>query len=313
MTAPSSVHAILNPRSARGKTGGTWPEIKAALNSHFERVDVSFTDAVGAATKLTRQAIDQGADLILAIGGDGTINEVVNGFHRDGQLINDKTELAILTIGTGCDLRKTLGIPSDWRDALDGIVNGSAHGIDIGKIKLQDNGGTPTTRYFINVASFGLGGAVAHRVNRAKLSKAIGGSFSFYWNTIRTALTYKRQPVRMYLDDADPVELDISIVAVANAQYFGGGMWVAPMAKPDDGVFEVITLHQSNFFGILKASRTIYRGDHLKLENVGVYQAKKLKVETLGQRPILMEVDGETPGRLPATFEVLPRAISMRY
>jgi diacylglycerol kinase family enzyme len=170
-------------------------------------------------------------------------------------------------------------------------------------------------RHFINIGSFGLSGAVVDSVNRARLAKLFGGAFAFAFHSAVDMLTYRDRTVRIRIDAAVDEIAKISTVAVANGQYFGGGMRVAPAAKPDDGLFDVVIMGGASKSQALADMKLIYTGEHVNNPNVRVVHGRKVMAapvaETRG-RPVLIELDGESAGRLPATFEILPRALNLR-
>lgn len=301
---------VVNPQSAGGKTERRWPELRATIQEAYGTFDERFTRAAGDATRLTREALRAGADLVVAVGGDGTINEVVNGFFDGDDAVAPKASFGIVPAGTGGDFIKTLGIPRDTFAAAANLKS-APRAIDVGRLRYVADDGTPSVRYFINIASFGIGGLVDRFVNES--SKAFGGKVSFAIATLKAGAAYKNATVRLTLDGGTPKEGKIYNVAVANGRYFGGGMKVAPDAAVDDGLFDVITLGDFGFADLVLRGLDIYSGKHLKNPKVTVQRARKVEaVPTDGSAEVLLDVDGEAPGRLPATFELLAGALQIR-
>lgn len=300
---------VVNPQSAGGKTERRWPELRATIAEAFGPFEERFTRAAGDATRLTREALRAGAELVVAVGGDGTINEVVNGFFDEAGPVNPKASFGIVPAGTGGDFIKTLGVPRDTFAAA-AALKSAPRAIDVGRLCYVDAGGQPALRHFINIASFGIGGLVDRYVNQS--SKALGGKLSFAIATLKAGAAYKNARVRLTLDDGPAKEGRIYNVAVANGRYFGGGMKVAPDAALDDGWFDVITMGDFNFGDLILRGLDIYSGKHLSNPKVSVHRARRIEATPTDGGEVLLDVDGEAPGRLPATFELLPGALQVR-
>jgi len=311
-----SITVIANPKSAGGRTKKLVPGIKSKLKAALGPVDVQWTDAIGAATHLTRTALENGSNLIIAVGGDGTVNECINGFFKDGEPISPDAEFAMIMSGTGGDFRRTFQLGPDVDDYIETIIKGRTKRIDLGKITHINNDGQQDVRLFDNISSFGLSGLVDKAVNGAKISKLFGGTFSFYWCTLTTMMTYKPQRVRIQVDDHFDEVVNVNNAAICNGQYFGGGMWIAPTADLSDGIFEVVIIKDATFFDMLRDTGTIYEGEHLENPRLLSTRGKTIVAtpvyEKKDERPVLIDADGETPGQLPATFEIIPKALTIR-
>jgi diacylglycerol kinase (ATP) len=300
---------VVNPHSAGGKTERRWPELRATIQEAYGAFDERFTKSAGDATTLTRAALEAGADLVVAVGGDGTINEVVNGFFDDKGPIRPEASFGVVPAGTGGDFIKTLGIPRDTFAAA-AALKSAPRAIDVGRLRYVDSNGKQALRHFINIASFGISGMVDRFVNQS--SKALGGKISFALATLKAGAAYKNATVRLVLDGGTPKEGKIYNVAVANGRYFGGGMKVAPDAALDDGMFDVITMGDFGFGDLLFRGLDIYSGKHLRNPKVTVQRARRVDAEPLDGVEVLLDVDGEAPGRLPASFELLQGALKVR-
>ncbi len=303
---------IANPKSGGGRTKKLLPEIKTKLEAAIGPVDLSLTTCSGDATPRTREALKSGSTLIIAVGGDGTVNECVNGFFEDGKPVNPDAQFAMIMSGSGGDFRRTFGLGADVDEFIAAIAKGTTRPIDLGRIEYINNEGLPETRLFDNIASFGLSGIVDRAVNNAKISKLFGGGFSFYWCTLTAMLGFKPQQVRIQVDDHFDEVLAVNNAAICNGQYFGGGMWIAPMADPGDGILEVVVIKDSTFGHMLKETGDIYEGAHLESPRIAVTRGKRIVATPVNQEDVLIDADGETPGRLPATFEILPGALNLR-
>jgi YegS/Rv2252/BmrU family lipid kinase len=307
---------IVNPASAGNSTLGSWPAMASDLATHFGAFNCAFTERPGDGRRLAEQGAKEGRHLIIACGGDGTISEVANGILESGCDV----ELGILPSGTGGDFRRTLNIPTRAADAARTLRNGRTRRIDVGRATYLNHEGVEENRYFLGVASLGMSTHIIERVKDggsrwlpATRSGWLGGKLSFALSTAQTTLASPKTAVVVQLDEGREQRLTVSNLCVANARYFGGGMKVAPDAKLDDGQFDVITINDLGALKILTNAHKLYRGTHLEMEEV--YQAHARVVVARPARKdetVAIEIDGELPGRLPATFEILPKALRLR-
>lgn len=307
---------IINPESAGGATRDAWPKIASELATHFGPFTPKFTKHPGEGIELAASAARKGTKLIIACGGDGTISEVANGILSAGS----DTELGILPSGTGGDFRKTIGIPARSSDAARILRDGQARLIDVGRVTFTRDDGEHESRYFLGVASFGMSADVVARVKDGgpewlptKGPKWLTGRVSFGLAMLQTALKMGPTRVVVQLDDDPARHLTVANLCIANARYFGGGMKIAPDAKLTDGKFDVISIGDLGTARILANAPRLYLGAHLSMEQVGHALATKIVARPIdGNNRIEIEVDGEIPGRLPATFQILPRALRVR-
>jgi len=292
---------IVNPASASGSTGEAWPQIASDLRSQFGSFRVLFTKQHGDATSLAGEAARKGAKLIIACGGDGTVSEVVNGILSSGKDV----ELGILPSGTGGDFRRTLEIPSRTRDAAQVLRTGRTVRIDVGRVSFLDDNGAEAMRYFVGVASCGMSTKVIERV------KADGISFAS--SMLQTAMRNEAIRLVVQLDDAHDRQLTVSNLCIANARYFGGGMKIAPDAKLTDGKFDVVSLGDLSALKLFTSAPRVYLGSHLSMPEVSHALARKVMVRPADRdKEVALEIDGELPGRLPATFQIIPEALRVR-
>ncbi|HEY4244617.1 MAG TPA: diacylglycerol kinase family protein [Kofleriaceae bacterium] len=308
MLAPRTV-VVVNPQSQGGKLGKRWADLADTIGRAFP-FDEAVTTCAGDATRLAREALRAGAERVVAIGGDGTINEVVNGFFDDdGAPIAPDAAFAMLPFGTGGDFRRTVGIPLDIAEAAAVIAADHRRRIDVGRLDFVDAEGKPQHRMFANIASFGVSGVVDRLVNES--GKKLG-RLSFALATARATWSYKNQRVQLTFDERDRVEATINTVAVANGRFFGGAMKVAPDAELDDGAFDVVALGDFTFGDLLTSGRRIYKGTHVSMEKVTTRRARIVEAEPIEPGAVVeLDVDGECPGRLPARFEIRPGALAM--
>jgi YegS/Rv2252/BmrU family lipid kinase len=250
--------------------------------------------------------------MIVSVGGDGTHHEVLNGFfEEDGTPVRVGAVLAVLPGGTGGDFRKTLGYGKNPLDLVAVLGDRATRPCDVGRLSYIDHEGRAARRFFLNIASFGLGGLVDDLVNKS--SKALGGFASFALATVRAMSRFRAPRVRLRLDDGAETVRTISVVAVANGRWFGGGMQIAPGAVLDDGLFDVVTLPEQTLGDYLFRGHHVYLGTHVKLPGVLVERARRVEAEAFDpDEAVLLDVDGEAPGRLPATFEMCAGVVRLK-
>lgn len=304
---------IVNPKSAGGSTASRWAERAADFRAHFGAFQVAFTKSAGDGTALALRGAEQGRKFIIACGGDGTINEVANGIMQSGAEI----EFGVLPSGTGGDFRRTIGMPQATREAGAALRSGVTKEIDVGKVTFLNHDGEEVSRYFLNVASFGLSASIIERVKTTnKLDwlphDILRGKTSFALSTLQEIFGLDFETVRVRFDDQEEKPLNTINFCVCNSRFFGGGMKIAPDAVINDGFFDVVNIGDIKTAKILLKGYTLYRGSHLDLAEVKSTRARKIEVSPMNNEEIHIEVDGELPGKLPAVFEVLPKALKVR-
>lgn len=301
---------IVNPRSQGGAAGRHWGTSSGEVRKHFD-FEERMTTCRGDASRLAREAVLGGARRIVAVGGDGTVNEIVNGLlDADGRPHAPEVEFGLLPCHTGGDFRRLLGVPQDLPGAAAVIARGQTRRIDAGRLTCAAEVAGTVTRHFANIGSCGVSALVAQYVNA---SSKRTGPLAFYLASFRAMLAYRNAPVRMRLDSGPfgpPGR--INLIAVANGRHFGGGMVIAPNADAADGLFDVVTMGDFNFTDLLRSGHRLYNGTHLALKKVRVDRAKVVEIEPLAPtQRVPLEVEGETPGYLPAKFEILPGALKV--
>jgi diacylglycerol kinase (ATP) len=301
---------IVNPESNRGRTRKKWTQIKEALKSFLKEFKYEFTEKPSQAIDISRAAIREGSDLIVGVGGDGTMNEISNGFFDGRALINPQTVLGIVPSGTGCDFSKSLNIPSRLQSSLKIIAEAPSPLIDIGRATYRTWTGQKEQRYFLNVADFGIGGEVVNRMNQ---NKAARKTSSYLKSAIVTFLNYKSKNIRLKIDDEEIPRDEYLIGAISNGRIFGKGMRIAPDARLDDGLFDIILVRGMKVFEFLRNVWRIYAGTHLSHPKISFMRGRI--IEAIPEDPddnILIEMDGEQIGKLPATFEIVPQSFLIK-
>lgn len=303
---------IVNPTSAGGETSRVWTRAAADLSRYFGAFAVEFTRQSGDGRRIAFEAAKAGRQFIIACGGDGTVNEVANGILESGEA----AELGILPSGTGGDFRRTFDVPAASREAALYLKKGCTRTIDVGRVTFIDESGETVSRYFVGVASFGMSTTVIERIKADKpfawLPRGLSGRAGFAWSTLATTLEMQYTRARVRIDEERERELSVVNFCIANARYFGGGMKIAPEAKLDDGLFDVVMIGEISSTKILANSYKLYAGTHFDVEEVHQTKAQRIIVNPVSDKRIPFETDGELPGYLPATFEIVPNALKIR-
>lgn len=298
---------VVNPASAGGRTLRRWPQTLRALRAAGVTGEVHRTTAQGDATNAVRTALTTGYRTILAVGGDGTLNEVVNGFFDEaGAPIGVGARLGVLPSGTGGDFRKAAGIPRNPAAAAQLIAGDSVRHIDAGRVDFADG----SRRFFLNIADCGMGGeVVARAIRRRHHGGGVRGTAMFLSTSLSTLLRYVARTAHVEVDGA-LLHRTVRSVVVANGSCFGGGMRIAPNAELDDGRFDVIVIADTGRMRAVTGIPSLYRGRHLNRPEVEVYRARTVRVSCDGE-PMVFDVDGELVGTTPATLTCLPAAITL--
>ena len=307
MSAPAV--AILNPRAAGGKTVRRWPRYAKEIEGRLGALETLETEHPGHATELVRQALARGAGLVIAVGGDGTVNEVVNGFFEDGKPVREGARLGYVPMGTGGDFQRTIQLPTEPGAVADCMATGRVWPIDVAKIRLVGHDGAPLERCFINLASFGMGGDVSIKAKNCWATK-LDGKLAFLWATFAVFFQYGGKTVRLRLDDSPEWRtFTVTNVALGNGRYHGGGMHPCPRAVLDDGLLEVTTIEKLSWFELIRDLRILYSDDLYVHPKTKHFRARRIVAES--DEITRIEVDGEALGRLPLEATVLERALGL--
>lgn len=298
---------IVNPHAGKRHVGEEIPELERTLAARELPYTLLRTEGRGDATRFAREAIEAGRRYLVAVGGDGTVHEVVNGMMgADGEPLVPDVVLGVVAAGSGCDFIRTFGLPGDASRACYHLTGDNTYPLDVGRVTYTTVGGGTNSRHFVNVAEAGLGAAVAGRAER--MSPRLGQSkyFFAFWLTMPR---FQLSNVRIEAD-RKTYEGPAYLVVVGNAQYYGGGMKISPRSYPGDAVLDVLVFKgpKTDSFTFLPK---IYRGEHIPHDHIEEFRVKRaLTIES--ERPLPIEADGEILGSTPATFEVVPHAVRMK-
>lgn len=309
MTEHFKTFVVVNPHSANGRTGKRWEQISDALRAAIGTFDSAMTSRPMEAPDIAREAICKGYEMIVSVGGDGNNNEVVNGFFDGENAINKDAVFAVIPGGTGGDLARILGVRGvSLEECVNTLKGRDALRSDAGRVRFMSHSGKEDTRYFINIADAGIGGEVVAIVNRT--TKFFGGKASFFIGSLRGSLSYRNRQMKFSVDGGPEKDGKFYMIAAALGQYFGGGMRAAPASVHNDGLFDIMLFGDMSFMETLKLGIKIYSGSHMTMDKIERVQGKILKISS--DEKVYLDIDGEQPGVLPATFEILPGSLRMK-
>jgi diacylglycerol kinase (ATP) len=296
---------ILNPRAGRGRVAEELPEIERTLLSNGMEFRVKQTAAPGDAVRFARETLESGDRFLVAVGGDGTVHEVVNGMFDGDRPIAPDAVLGVVAAGSGCDFIKTFGLPADVTRAIRHLNGDEVFPIDVGKVTYRDHDGGERVALFPNIAEAGLGGETVSRAER--LPRWVGRS-RYFWGFWLAVRKYKATDIRLVADRREWSGRGHNVV-IANGQFFGGGMKISPRSMPSDGRLDVqVSIGpKSDAFTTLPK---VYRGEHVPSPKIKEFLAARIEVDA--DRPLRIEADGEVLGTTPAVFEVLPEAVRLK-
>lgn len=294
---------IVNPAAGAGKTGRKWPQIMTLLKSIGLRFEHELTEAPGHAIELAREAVSKGYRQVVSVGGDGTINEIVNGLHDAGG-IGDVT-LGIISTGTGSDYIRTAGISSAYEKACRCLLNPGKLLVDLGVVEYMENG-QAAQRLFVNFTGLGFAAEIARATTQKY--KALGSTASYLMGLLDTLLVYKNKEISLIVD-GEAEERKVCTVVMNNGRYGGGGMLTAPDADLADGLLDMLVIGDLSKPDLLWSLPRIYKGTHLAHPKVTMMRVKEVEIRSA--QPIPVQADGELLGELPARFRVLPSALSI--
>lgn len=298
------IHIIINPASAGGKTGESkekiLSELKKQIGSNFE---FSETRAPYDATTITRKAITNGCQVVIAVGGDGTVNEVANGFFVNGKIINPDVKFGVISFGTGQGFAQSIGLPADLSTQIQIIKNDKAKLIDVGEIHFENNN---LSKYFVNEFQLGIGGTL--NKNISKLTKKVLGKFAFGFEAVKTLMYYQANDLQMVINGEVHTEKIIGVV-ISNGEFTGGGMRLTPFALTNDGLLDVLLIKEMSSLDRYISFSKVYSAEHINLEAFQLFRTKK--IEFRYNNGLAVSADGEMITDKCISAEVIPSALKV--
>ncbi len=294
---------IVNPTAGANGTAKKWPHIQSLLRKIGLRFEHDTTEAPGHARELAALAIRQGYEMIVSVGGDGTINEVANGLHDSGDAAD--VLLGVISTGTGSDYVRTVGLAPSYYEACQRLISPGKLKVDVGVIE-HEGAGETVRRLFVNFAGLGFDADI---VRATSLSlKAFHPASAYLLGLLRTLVSYQNREMSFFLD-GEPLSQKICSVLLCNGRYCGGGMLAAPHADPTDGFFDVLIIGDLSKRDLLWSLPRIYRGTHLTHPKVSLIRARQIEVGAA--RGLSMQADGELLAETPARCYILPGALNL--
>jgi diacylglycerol kinase (ATP) len=297
---------IVNPAAGGGNCSRLWPSVQNRFQELGLTFDTAVTQAPGHAMTLAAEADKAGYALIVSVGGDGTLHEIVNGLLGNHPHERPDAVVAVIPLGTGADFVRTLGIPRDWEQACQHLLDDKTRVFDVGEMAYVGQHGEEH-RYFVNVAGLGFDGEVTARTNVS--SKRLGGTIPYFTSLVLTLFNYVNKDVELHMDDRE-MPGRMNSVVVANGAWFGGGMFIAPNASPDDGMFDVVMIGDVGKLELLQTMPRVYNGTHLTHPKVRVARAREVSV--VSQQEMFLQADGEALGRAPVSFAIRSQALTLK-
>ena len=294
---------IVNPVAGAGRTARKWPQIMGLLQSAGLRFEHDLTEAPGHARELAKSAAKKGYELVVSVGGDGTINEVVNGLYDAGNIAD--VILGIISTGTGSDYIRTIGIPRAYQEACLCLKSPRKFAVDVGVVEYF-SGNQMVKRLFVNFAGLGFDAEIVKATTQKY--KTLNSTASYLTGLFTALLFYRNKQVTITLD-GEPTEKKVCAVLVSNGKYGGGGMFAAPDADLTDGLLDILIIGDLSKPDLLWSLPRVYRGTHLTHPKVTMKRAREIEIQSA--EAVFLQADGELLGGLPARFSVLPAALNI--
>lgn len=299
---------IVNPAAGHGRAGGRWEKARELAKGLYPDMELARTERPGHGRELAREAVAAGVELVVAVGGDGTVGEMVDGFLAVPEHARHNSVLATFPAGSGCDFANHMGVPREPEAWAKFLAQGKRRRIDAGRATFRGADGSPRSRHFLNVAALGLPGEVALAV--AKRGKPLGGTLTYLLEGVLSVMTARARRMRFTIDGVAEAAADYHLVAAANTSTFGGGMKLAPEADAEDGLLDLLTIADMPRATLLALLPRAYSGSHLGREGVVLRRARRIEIHS--EEALPLNIDGDADGTAPVVFEALPKAIPFR-
>ncbi len=300
---------IRNPAAGGGRNAKFWNPARDAFVGRFPDIDIRESRSQGDVARLAGELADAGYDLIIAAGGDGTINEVVDGVLKSTR---PQTAISLMPLGTGCDFVRNFVLPKDPAALAERIANASSRRIDAGRVTSRTRSGETVTRYFANITSVGISGEIVDAVNAPGKRKLLAGPARFLYHSIRSILKFRPYLFSIRIDGVLVYEGPLAIAAIANGGWFGGGMHCVPQADLSDGLFDVAVMRQDTVLGLLDLLGRLYSASHIGHPKLSFHRGRKVEIQPLVPKRFPVEVDGETLVEGGFIAEIQPCALTIR-
>ena len=301
---------LVNLHAGTSKGKRDWPEIKNLLEEAGFQMQIVFTEHAGHAIKIVQNSIEkEGFTNIIVVGGDGTFNEVVNGFFKQKKQKTSDITLGMITVGTGNDWGRMYDLPAEYSEQVKIIQNGNTFVQDVGVVKYQSHQNRDN-RYFVNVAGMGYDALVAHKTNQMKQSGK-GGALVYLINLLQALFQYKATHLEIDADGKQIFSGKVFSMSIGICKFNGAGMMQLPTAIPDDGLFDVTVIKKTSKLTVIRNIKNLYDGSFIKMKEVETFRGRNFTIKSIPEHHLFLETDGESLGSSPLTFEVIPKAIKL--
>ena len=302
-------YVIVNPNAGRRKGEKDWKEIRSLLKNNGFDFESIFTEHRNHAKKITDKAIIEGYRNFIVVGGDGTMNEVVNGILCQKEVPSTDITIGMIQVGTGNDWGRMYQVSKDYTRAVNTLKAGKTFIQDAGEVKYQ-NGDGEKTRYFVNIAGLGFDALIASKTNKMK-EKGGGAPAMYLVNLLLGLFQYKALDYELFIDGKEVFSGKVFSMSVGICKYNGGGMMQLPFAEPDNGLFDITVIRKTSKIKIASKIASLYDGSFVKIPEVQTYRGKKIRITSNPPKSVYLETDGESLGHSPLAFSIIPKSIKL--
>jgi diacylglycerol kinase (ATP) len=300
---------VVNPAAGHGRGHARWEKGRDLAARLWPEHEVRVTDRPGHGRELARAAILDGTELVVAVGGDGTLGEVVDGYLSLPEAARNLAAIATFPAGSGCDFARHMGVPREPEPWAAAMAAGRRKPLDAAHAAFRTRDGELRSRHFLNVAALGLAGDVA--VGVEKRGKPLGGTLTYLLEGLRAIAGARPRSMKLVVDGREEAPADYHLVAAANTSTIGGGMKIAPGADAEDGLLDVVTVGALSRLELLRLMPSLYSGGHVGAPGVILRRARR--IEIYSDEPLHLNLDGDLDGVTPAIFEALPKAVAFLF
>jgi len=303
-------YVLINPQAGSKKTQEDWPRIRKLMEVQKIKMECVFTEHQYHATELVKNAIqNDGFTKIIAVGGDGTLNEVLNGIFLQTKFKQTDITLGVITVGTGNDWGRMYGMPQDYKDQIDIIIQNHTFLQDVGKVSYFHQN-AEHTHYFMNIAGMGFDALVAKKTNIAK-QKGAGGTLTYLINLLSGLFQFSYNNIEIDKEGERIFSGKVFSMSIGICKYNGGGMMQLPFAKPDDGLFDVTIIKKASRLKVVRNIKNLYDGSFVNMKEVETFTGNQFTITAIPQKSVFLETDGESLGHSPLYFTLLPLAVNV--
>lgn len=301
---------VVNLHAGSKKCMNDWPKIQKYLEAASFNMHIVFSERKFHAMQLVHELVDtEGFSKIIVVGGDGTLNEVVNGIFKQKRFKTSEISIGMITVGTGNDWARMYEMPESYKKQVKLIENGYTFLQDVGQVQYLYSDDTEK-RYFINIAGMGYDALVAQKTNLMK-ERGKGGPVAYLVNLISGLFQYKSLFLTIVADGKQVFSGKVFSMSIGICKYNGGGMMQLPKAIPDDGLFDIMILRKTNKYRIVTNIKNLYDGSFLSMPEVSYYNGKNVTINSKPEKRLYLETDGESLGHSPLNFEIIPKSIRL--